>query len=262
MKHTTADCYNANKYLLDDVKYINDLLQELAFHLDLKPISPPTLIPYYYGKVREDIGISAYILLSCGHITIHTFPLRECYFLDVFSKDDFKEKKLIEFLLEKLPYDTYKSYLQTSDRKFGIDGSTYDKDFDFGPHLMIEVENVNEFLMEEAYDFLENIVYEIGMDPITRPSVIKDKINNHKYLSAIIIIAQSHISIHYDLEEKRLYFDIFSCMFFDYRDIELFLNGFGNVVCNILIPRGTKHQEKILETKNNSYLGHWQQIIK
>ena len=54
MKHCTIDCYGTNKYLLDDIKFINQLLNDLVYKLELSPIAPPNIIPYYYGRVKED----------------------------------------------------------------------------------------------------------------------------------------------------------------------------------------------------------------
>jgi S-adenosylmethionine/arginine decarboxylase-like enzyme len=71
----------------------------------LNPIAPPNIIPYYYGKVKEDIGISAFILLEGGHVTIHTFPKRECYFIDCFTQRDFDEEFLYDYLYKSLPFD-------------------------------------------------------------------------------------------------------------------------------------------------------------
>ena len=101
MKHVMLDCYGANQNQLDDIKFINDLLNQLAFELNVNPICPPSLIPYYYGKVKDDLGISAYVLLEGGHITIHTFPIRECYFVDVFYDGEFDEKTT-QFILKKV----------------------------------------------------------------------------------------------------------------------------------------------------------------
>ena len=58
MKHIMLDCYGANERQLDDVKLINELLNKLVYKLQIKPIEPPHLLPYYYGSVKEDIGVS------------------------------------------------------------------------------------------------------------------------------------------------------------------------------------------------------------
>lgn len=263
MKHTAVDCYGVSKFLLDDIKLINEFLCDLVFHLGLEAIAPPTIIPYYYGKIKEDIGVSSYVLLSCGHVTIHTFPLRECYFLDVFSKDSFDDLKLKEFLAHNLPYEGLLSQLNSSNRepnKYAV--IPYDETLDFGPHLMLQIDNVIDFSMEEAYDFLEYIAYEIKMDPITRANVIKDKVYNPKFISGIIVIAQSHISLHYNCDNKRIYFDIFSCMPFDYRNISVLLSSLGDVKSNVLIPRGTKHNIKIKDNFDSlEAYSKWQKTI-
>ena len=75
MKHVMLDCYGANERQLNDVRLINEVLSKLTYRLKLKPIEPPHLLPYYYGSVKEDIGVSGKVLLLGGHVTIHTFPL-------------------------------------------------------------------------------------------------------------------------------------------------------------------------------------------
>lgn len=63
-KHLTLDAYGAKNLHLDDIKYINDVLNRVIYELKLDPVTPPQLIPYYYGKVKEDIGVTAYMLLE------------------------------------------------------------------------------------------------------------------------------------------------------------------------------------------------------
>jgi S-adenosylmethionine/arginine decarboxylase-like enzyme len=263
MKHTTIDCYGTNKYLLDDIKFINQLLNDLVYKLELAPIAPPTIIPYYYGKVKEDIGISAILLLEGGHVTIHTFPKRECYFIDCFTPDDFDENFLYEYLYKSLPFDKELTIFNTvlrESNKFEI--QEYNPENDFGPHLMLEIDS-NYMDMEKMYGFLEGIVYEINMDPITRPLVFKSTRNNPKYLSGIIVIAQSHIALHYEYETKKIFADIFSCMPFDYSVVSGIMATLGNVLSNVLIPRGTKHIVKAkadADMDDNISSGRWQVV--
>ena len=178
MKHTTIDCYGANQYLLDDIKYINQLLNDIVYNFNLKPVTPPQIIPYYYGKVSEDIGVSAFVVLEGGHFTIHTFPLRECYFVDCVSQNNYNEVELYNFLLKRLPFNEEVSVVNMCLRdKLDFIVKEYNSYDDFGPHLMIEIASF-DFSLEKLYDFLEKIAYDISMDPITRPYVIKSTINN------------------------------------------------------------------------------------
>lgn len=260
------DCYGSNEHQLDDIKHINDILTKLCFNLKLMPICPPQLVPYYYGKVKEDIGVSAFILLEGGHVTIHTFPIRGCYFVDIFSQNDFDDDKAYEFFMQELPFNASISFRNAKDRTTRrFEMLEYNADVDFGPHLMSEIKSNAVPTMETFFDFLEKIVYEINMDPITRPLVLKSKIKNPKYLSALIVIAQSHIALHYNYRTKMIYADIFSCAAFDYSNVQAIYAPLGEVVSNELTARGSKHIYKVkLRDKNNDLKANmkWQKTIK
>ena len=128
MKHMTLDCYGANERPLDDVKFINEILNKLAYKLQIKPIEPPHLLPYYYGSVKEDIGVSGKMLLLGGHVTIHTFPLRTCYFVDIFYDGEFDEQEVIDFFNYELPYNQNTSNIEVRNRDI-LNGCT-----NIGPH--------------------------------------------------------------------------------------------------------------------------------
>lgn len=246
MKHITLDCYGASQHSLNNLTIIYQLLNELAYEYELEPIAPPHLIPYYYGRVKEDSGISAYVLLKGGHITIHTFPIRECYFIDVFTMKDVNEDEIYEYFLDNLPFSKKNSNFEVINRIDNtFDMLPYSSDIDFGPHLMTKIESNKEQTMESIFDFLEKIVIDINMDPIIRACVIKNRTENPEFISGIIIIAQSHIAIHYDTKTRLIYSDIFSCAPFDYRIVEDILSHLGKIISNSLVPRGTKHIYKV-----------------
>jgi len=265
MKHSMIDCYGANEHQLDDMKLINQVLNEAVYTLGLDPICPPTIIPYYYGKVREDIGISAYILLVGGHITIHTFPMRECYFIDCFTTSDFDENALYSFFMKELAFDEKKSYFNTVVRSEGtFNVLPYDPTLDFGPHLMAEIKVNTQISMEMMFDFLEQTAYDINMDPITRPSIMKSTTKNPLYLSGLIVIAQSHIALHYEYRTNKLYADIFSCMPFDYTQVSSILGNLGTLLSNELVARGSKHIYKVKSNVSKDELlvnTKWQKVV-
>ncbi len=252
MKHVMLDCYGSTQTLLDDIRYINKIVNEIPYVLKLTPVAPPSLVPYYYGKVKEDDGISSFVFLEGGHITIHTFPFRQCYFVDIFS-EDFDTEVLKNYLLEKLPYNETISTLEIRDRDINVFNTLpYDPKEDFGPHVMAELSYENRITMENMFDFLEKLVYEIGMTPITRPFVIKSTVNKTHYLSGIILIAQSHIALHYDYDDKLIYFDIFSCSSFDFSMVTNVLSTLGKVTSYEVVARGTKHYSKIKREKDDT----------
>ena len=117
MKHTMLDCYGSVESKLDDVKYINNLLNHIAYELNMICVAPPFLLPYYYGVDPEDIGISAFLFLKGGHITIHTFPLRECYFVDMVYDSDYDTNKAYQLFKRLLPFEDDRSIMQIKERK-------------------------------------------------------------------------------------------------------------------------------------------------
>lgn len=265
-KHLMLDAYGALNSHLDDIRYINDVLNKIIFSLKLNPVTPPQLIPYYYGKVKEDIGVTAFMLLEGGHITIHTFPLRECYFVDLYVPTDFDDKEAYALLLKLLPFEKDMSYLEVVNREtLKLENIEYDPNADFGPHLMHQLTTVKAPTMEEFYNFLENFVTKINMEPISRAYVQKSTILRPKYLSAIIIIAQSHVALHYSYKTKTIFADIFSCAPFDFSHVKDHYSVLGDVIDERIIARGTKHIYKVKSKVKKDDLRasmRWQKAMK
>ncbi|HKM11104.1 MAG: S-adenosylmethionine decarboxylase [Bacilli bacterium] len=266
MKHTTLDAYNSNPRQLDDIKLIYEVLTTLAYKLKLNAICPPQIVPYYYGKVKKDIGVSGFILLEGGHITIHTFPLRECYFLDVFSVKDFDPEIIENYLSLILPYTARESLFIPDGRRTPlVHTREYHPASDFGPHVMVDIQTKDKIDMEKMSDFLEQLVPDIGMDPITRSYVLKSSIRKPKFLTGIIVIAQSHISMHYEYKTGKLYFDVFSCRAFDTSVLDPYLAMLGENKFNILVPRGSDHIDKVKANHARDEFrasGRWQRQIR
>ena len=260
MKHTMIDCYGASKYKLDDVNLINDSLNYLAAFLGVKPIAPPSLVPYYYGEDDEDSGVSAYLFLKGGHLTIHTFPRRECYFLDIIYDGFFETDKLVSFLEKELPFEKANSQVVTVDRRVKEQNVISMEKRDFGPHVLAKIKVTKKVGMEEMSDFLEGIIPRINMHPITRAFVLKDNPSDPTYLSGMILIAESHIGIHYNLKDQLMYFDLFSCAMFDSSGLSKELEDvFGNLVSYSITVRGTKYDYK-RTTKLNSNMKYSNQL--
>jgi len=246
------DCYGANPVLLENMKYLNKIMNEIPYVLGITPVNPPTIIPYYYGKVGDDDGISAFVILEGGHLTIHTFPIRKCYFVDIYAVKDIDKNVLIDYLKENLPYNEDASIINERNRNASLfHTSDYQPKFDFGPHVLLKIDGNQDIHMEDIYDFLEQIVQKIGMTPIIRPYVLKSTVFNNRYLSGMTMIAESHISFHFDREEKVIYADIFSCTSFDYTMVLDIFKKFGEIRSYEVVARGTKHYSKIKNIKED-----------
>ena len=185
-----------------------------------------------------------------GHFTIHTFPQRECYFVDLLYDGFVNENKLVEVLRKELPFEEH--MIHSVDRRFEVDtqigAGEIDANVDFGPHYLMRTKAPCQLSMEQIYQFLDQTPSKISMDPILRPIIVTDKIDDYSVISGLTVIAQSHISLHYYPKEKKAYLDIFSCSFIDCKNIDSIVEQCLKVPCEtVLISRGSKHARKLTQ---------------
>ena len=244
MKHFMLDAYGVKRNNLNDVKYIQNTLNEITARLKLSPVAPPFLLPYYYGVEPDDIGVSAFVFLKGGHLTIHTFPLLACYFVDLYDPQGFSEDKAEKLFYENWPFDRDKYNVATIDRSIGSEEVVpFEPNDIFGPHILARLKPKKPVTMEYIFKFLEQLVADVEMTPIIRPYVIFDSNKKPTYMSGLTMIAESHISFHYNLATGDILFDVFSCKMFDYEMIKKHLKKkMAGIPSFVVIPRGTKHQ--------------------
>ncbi len=263
-RHLMLDAYDCNFEQANSILVVNDLLVTLASSLNMRPVMPPFVLPYYYCETSEDGGISAFILCENGsHITIHTFPYRYCYFVDILTDKFFTEEEATDLLSRQIYARTVNA--NTVDRRLYNAQPAANSSVDFGPHYMITVENI-DVTMEQIARWLDNIAPRINMTPISRPYVIFDRAANPEFISGVLVVAQSHIAFHYSILEKTANIDIFSCSFLDDGVVESILEqSFGDDIQINLFARGSKHRHNIRysEKYNSSLQNHkaWQDNI-
>lgn len=248
-RHYMLDAYGCFVEQANSIMVVNDLLVQLANDLRLSPVMPPFIVPYYYCDDNEDAGISAFCICDNGsHITIHTFPYRSCYFVDILTDEFFGENEVTQFICNQI----YANNINTNvvDRRESEQIETViDENYDFGPHYTVTVENL-DIDFEGIYRWLDRIAPKVNMQAISRPYVIYDRIYNPEYISGIVVVAQSHIAFHYSIAEKTANIDIFSCSFLEGGLIEeLLQQDFGNSIKINLTARGSKHR---IEVQHNS----------
>lgn len=90
----------------------------------------------------------------------------------------------------------------------------------FGPHLTLDLSKCNKEKLSDyrfIFDLLNELPNKIGMTKITQPYVFPydGLIPEDKGITGIVIIAESHISIHTFQEKDYVFIDLFSCKNFD-----------------------------------------------
>lgn len=264
-RHFMLDAYDCNFEQANSIMVVNNLLVALATELKMQPVMPPMVLPYYYCETTEDGGISAFIICENGsHITIHTFPYRYCYFVDILTDKFFSEEEATGLLCQQIFAQTINSNV-VDRRIYNGKADSINSNVDFGPHYMITVENV-DVTMERISHWLDCIAPKINMVPISRPYVIFDRATDPDFISGILVVAQSHIAFHYSIKEKTANIDIFSCSFLDDGIVEFILEqSFGDDIKINLVARGSKHKHNIRYTEkyNNALQNQkvWQNNI-
>jgi S-adenosylmethionine/arginine decarboxylase-like enzyme len=251
MTHFMFDGYGVKaKIPLGDPSFINQTINLVLFDLGLKPISPAYLLPYDYGLIPLDEGLSSYLFLEGGHFTIHTFPLRGCFFVDLYTPQTIDQKRFEKVLNTYWPSDNKKSRSFSANRLENNQSETFDPKAVFGPHVMATLSLHQTMSLSQANGFLEGLIQTIGMTPITRAYGMHDRYDQPKFLSSIIMIAESHLSIHISLKTNHMFFDIFSCKMFDYSSIQGLLKALGNMESWHVVPRGEKHDPRSTKRKS------------
>ena len=246
MHHFLFDAYGSYRSRLDDIALVHEFLEEIPLKMGLRTVMPPFVLPYYNGVVPEDCGISAFVFLDGGHFTIHTFSYRGVFFSDLLYPQAVDTEKLRAYIDEAFPSEkTFQNFVERK-KGFRLDRPAMDRKKDFGPHLMLDLEDYRgPSTLDEMFFYFDRLPYAIGMTPIMRPYGIKSAEAGGEVVSILTMIAESHISLHYFPLEKKAYFDIFSCSFFDTRKVagELRKGLQGRVVSEVLISRGSKYKD-------------------
>jgi S-adenosylmethionine decarboxylase len=91
----------------------------------------------------------------------------------------------------------------------------------FGPHITLDLKGCPKDILSNYqlhFDYLKNIPQLIQMTTITQPYVFpyEGLVPEDKGITGIVIIAESHISVHSFEEKGYCFIDIFSCKTFDY----------------------------------------------
>ncbi len=249
-RHYMLDAYGCLAEQADNTLIVNDVLTEVAQELNMHPVMPPFLIPYYYCDEPDDVGVSAFCICENGeHITLHTFPHRSCYFADILTSQFFTQDEASRLFQKQIYAGDLRAKLVDKRTDFEQSEPAINESVDFGPHYIIDVSNI-DMTMEKICVWLDTVAEKINMQPISRPYVIFDKVQNPDFISGFLVVAQSHISVHYDIKERAASIDIFSCSFLDNGIVENILKqSFGDDIRLKLIARGSKY---VLQCQQNN----------
>jgi S-adenosylmethionine decarboxylase len=101
MQHLVVDGFVDEASRISELDSIFDLLQRLPGVIGMTMITQPYVFRYH-GVVPEDWGITGVVIIAESHISIHTFPARRRFHLDVFSCKPFDAVQAVGLIEARL----------------------------------------------------------------------------------------------------------------------------------------------------------------
>lgn len=97
--HLILDCYEADPDKLADPNLLANILDQLPEIIGMRKIGKPQIAEFNDQAIA---GVSGIIMIATSHISIHTYCKKDCFFMDVFSCQDFDPRKVIDYIKLKL----------------------------------------------------------------------------------------------------------------------------------------------------------------
>lgn len=127
----------------------------------------------------------------------------------------------------------------------------------FGQHLMVDGYNGNKYKLQDldlVYSFLNNLPIILYMTKIMPPYVFKyhGEKKEDWGISGVVIIAESHVSLHTFPEKQYLSCDVFSCKEFNSNIVQKYIKDIFRIEKTEinLLNRGLEFPRNINLTKN------------
>lgn len=104
--HLTFDglVYPEHSFNLNNVEFLERNFLGLVKFLDMEILVPPQFktVPLNEDgldhEYRDDGGITGTCIITTSHLSIHTWPLRHRFSLDIFSCKSFQKESTIEYI--------------------------------------------------------------------------------------------------------------------------------------------------------------------
>jgi len=126
--HLILDGYGCDRQRLEDISLIYNFLSEYPAQIKMTKIMPPYVFRYD-AENPQDWGISGFVLIAESHISIHTFPEKNYFSLDIFSCKNFDSEQAISYVSNL--FATEKSEIKLLDR-----GLEFPKDVRSSAHMV------------------------------------------------------------------------------------------------------------------------------
>ena len=96
-RHLIIDAYGVEKKKLTNKKFLTQFLENLPKELNMRIVRKPVVNKIFSDKY-PCTGFSGFVIIYESHISFHTWPEKTYIALDVYSCNDFNEKRAIKYI--------------------------------------------------------------------------------------------------------------------------------------------------------------------
>lgn len=106
-RHLLIDGFSQEGAPLADASRLEGMFRRLAGTLDMEILVPPVtkevpLQPEKLATGSDEGGITSFCVITTSHISIHTWPLRRFFSMDVYSCKDFDADRALAVIRDEL----------------------------------------------------------------------------------------------------------------------------------------------------------------
>lgn len=116
--HLLLDCYDADPGRLGNISLVCSVLEELPGLIGMERVGFPQVARF---ADPSKAGVSGLVMIATSHISIHTYTLKRCFFMDVFSCQPFSTEAVVGYVKEKFKASDLEVRLINRGSRFPID---------------------------------------------------------------------------------------------------------------------------------------------
>jgi len=116
--HLILDC-QSNSSKLGDPDFIEEFLSSLVEKIEMTVLIDPIVL--YVNNASP--GVTGVAIIAESHISIHTFPEKNFFFIDIFSCKEFDTDLAEQFIIEAFDVEEYDEHKVIRGVNYNEDGS-------------------------------------------------------------------------------------------------------------------------------------------
>ena len=100
--HLLLDGFCKEENNLDSIEKIKEFLIDLCNEINMTRLIEPVVVNYEGHPLEDENGVTGFVIIAESHISIHTYPSKDYFTLDIYSCNEFEIEPIIHFVKKEL----------------------------------------------------------------------------------------------------------------------------------------------------------------